>query len=481
MTQEITMATKTFNILPALLITAAAGLMGCGPVEEIDPVTRPLGPAMMAAAELEGETPEDYPEVNEPCRGYTLFGTTVEAQYKGQVTLIDMAGQNVRTWEGLNGFPAKMLPGGSIMATKGMRPGLITSWQDSIELVQVDWDGKTEWSFKSWDNDKSETMMSRQHHDYQREGSPTGYYAPGQEPALKGKTLVLAHKERVVPNVSRLPIDDDVLYEVTADGKLTDFVWYSGDHIDEMGFSEEERLAIYDNPMFNDDRLNGDWLHINSASTLGRNRWYEKLGDERFHPDNIIISSREAGFVAIISRETGKIVWRVGPDFSEGTPWHELGMFVGQHHVHMIPHGLPGAGNILVFDNGGASGYGGSMGHHKNGRAYSRVLEFNPVTFKKVWEYGGSFTSKQNFFSGYISSAQRLPNGNTLITEGDVGRMFEVTWRGKKKVWEHYSQVVYEDGSKHIYRGYRVPPEWLPTGINPGRYPSWKDLYEGGK
>ena len=215
------MATKTFNILPALLITAAAGLMGCGPVEEIDPVTRPLGPAMMAAAELEGETPEDYPEVNEPCRGYTLFGTTVEAQYKGQVTLIDMAGQNVRTWEGLNGFPAKMLPGGSIMATKGMRPGLITSWQDSIELVQVDWDGKTEWSFKSWDNDKSETMMSRQHHDYQREGSPTGYYAPGQEPALKGKTLVLAHKERVVPNVSRLPIDDDVLYEVTADGKLT--------------------------------------------------------------------------------------------------------------------------------------------------------------------------------------------------------------------------------------------------------------------
>ena len=26
--------------------------------------------------------------------------------------------------------------------------------------------------------------------------------------------------------------------------------------------------------------------------------------------------------------------------------------------THMIPQGLPGAGNILVFDNGGAGGYG---------------------------------------------------------------------------------------------------------------------------
>ena len=155
-----------------------------------------------------------------------------------------------------------------------------------------------------------------------------------------------------------------------------------------------------------------------------------------------------------------------------------MGQFVGQHHAHMIPHGLPGAGNILVFDNGGVSGYGGPNGQHKNGRAYSRVLEFNPVTLKKVWQYGGGFTSPENFFSGYVSSAQRLPNGNTLIIKGDVGKMFEVTWKTRKIVWTYETEEPHADGSQHIYRAYRVPPEWLPAGVNPGRYPSWKSLYE---
>lgn len=121
----------------------------------------------------------------------------------------------------------------------------------------------------------------------------------------------------------------------------------------------------------------------------------------------------------IISHETGDVVWRIGPDFA-GNREESLGQFAGQHHVHMIPWGLPGAGNVLVFDNGGASGYGGTTeatsAPTRYSRTYSRVLEFNPITIEIVWQYGDG--SGENFYSQLISSAQRLPNGNTLIAIG---------------------------------------------------------------
>src|SRR5690606_19975637 len=97
--------------------------------------------------------------------------------------------------------------------------------------------------------------------------------------------------------------------------------------------------------------------HINSATYLGPNRWYD-AGDERFHPDNVIFSSRTANIVAIVSREDGSIVWRMGPDFREPRELASIRQIIGPHHPHLIPEGLPGAGNVLVFDNGGAAGYG---------------------------------------------------------------------------------------------------------------------------
>ncbi len=41
-----------------------------------------------------------------------------------------------------------------------------------------------------------------------------------------------------------------------------------------------------------------------------------------------------------------------------------------------------------------------------------------------------------NFFSPRMGNAQRLPNGNTLITESSFGRFFEVTREGEV-VWEY--------------------------------------------
>ena len=439
------------------------------------------------------------------CEGYTLL-TVVGAQ--GQTFLLDMDGKIVRKWE-ITGDPAKMLSDGSLIGFRHTRqskdnpmepaelppggqapsagPPLPSGqgstagpppWFDNIDLVQVTWDGEEVWSFHDWDDAGTGMMMARQHHDLEREGNPVGYYAPGQKALTRGgKTLILGHKDVVVPEISDKLLCDDVIYEVDWKGNLTGYEWYASDHFDEFGFDETAIEDIHNNPHYEADKGRGDWLHLNTLSVLGESHWYDETGDERFNPDNFMISSRHANFIAIISRETGRVVWRVGPDFMEGTPYCGLGQFIGQHHAHMIPKGLPGAGNILVFNNGGHSGYGGGnweQGERYTERQYSIVIEFNPITFEIVWEYKNPDGEKM-FFSNNISSAQRLPNGNTLIDEGAKGHIFEVT-AGKEIIWDFVNPIEDPQGPAPIYRAYRIPPEWVPG--NPAGYADWATLYE---
>jgi len=140
---------------------------------------------------------------------------------------------------------------------------------------------------------------------------------------------------------------------------------------------------------------------------------------------------------------------------------------------------------MLVFDNGAQAGWGpllpglpvGINGNTR--RDYARVLEFNPVTLKIVWQYsqpnptadydedGIIAGNDRQFFSGFISGAQRLKNGNTLITEGGSGRIFEVT-RAGKVVWEFISPFRGGNtglgflGRTSVYRSYRIPYRWVP-------------------
>jgi hypothetical protein len=264
----------------------------------------------------------------------------------------------------------------------------------------------------------------------------------------------------VHPDVTDRILEDDQLIEVAADGKVL-WRWTASEHIDEFGFDAAARAAIRAGAGAGAGPATErgfDWLHINSATYVGPNRWFD-AGDTRFAPENVIISSRQASFIAIIDR-SGKLVWRIGPDFREPEALRRIGQVIGQHHAHLIPKGLPGAGNLLVFDNGGASGYGFTNPIAPNGygafaRANSRVLEINPVTLALAWSYA----PRDRFFSTNISGAQRLPNGNTLICEGATGRVFEVT-PGGKIVWEFQNPLV-ENGRADVYRAYRIPYGWL--------------------
>jgi hypothetical protein len=172
----------------------------------------------------------------------------------------------------------------------------------------------------------------------------------------------------------------------------------------------------------------------------------------------------------------------VGPDYDATPELRELGWIIGQHHAHMIPKGLPGEGNILVFDNGGWAGYGlpnpgAPTGYNNALRDYSRVLEFDPVILKIVWQFTPELAgfeppaNSYTFYSPFISSAQRLPNGNTLITEGSDGRIIEVTPE-HKIAWEYISPFWGKKRPVNIlYRSYRVPYEWIPQLAKPEEKP----------
>ena len=391
--------------------------------------------------------------IYEPAKAWSGF-TVLATLDTPAVLVIDMNGRTVKRWDGLNvsaGGPARILPGGVLVAPTGAFPG----HQEATALVATGFDGRELWRF-----DHAEEIAiggirqwsARQHHDWQPADFPGGYHSPSFTPAATGgTTLVLSHTSHADPAVAGVQLEDDRLLEVDTAGKVT-WEWRAADHIGELGFDAPARAAI----ARLGTRDGYDWLHLNSARYLGPNKWHE-AGDARFHPDNVIVSSRQASLVAIVARD-GAIVWRLGPN-SSASP---IGQVIGQHDAHLIPPGLPGAGNLLLFDNGGASGLGDASPISPQGnaiyqRATSRVLEIDPVSLALVWSY-----TAPNFFSTNISGAQRLANGNTLITEGAPGRVFEVT-ADKAIVWEFVNPPG-EGGRRTnaVYRAYRVPYGWIP-------------------
>lgn len=412
--------------------------------------------------------------------GYTLF----QAADYGAI-LLDPVGREVQVWKGLHGFPNKLLPGGQVFGSTGARNPQY-GFQDQLDLAQVDWDGRVVWRFDHLeeieDPGDPRRWVARAHHDFQREGSPTGYYAPGQTPVETGKTLLLVHRNVVDARISDVPLLDDRIVEVDATGAIV-WEWHPHEHFDEFGFDDRAKAVLRSNPNLVQVQGGvGDWLHINSLSVLGPNRWYD-AGDGRFHPDNLIWDSREANLIVIVEKRTGKVAWKLGPRYDGTEAEKKLGWIIGLHHAHLIPRGLPGEGNLLLFDNGGWAGYGETSPGSRNGtknalRDYSRVLEIDPTTLEVIWQY----TPKEagfiqpldasRFYSPFISSAQRLPNGNTLITEGSNGRIFEVT-ASHELVWEYISPY-WGTGPlalNMVYRAYRYPYSWVPQLEEPRVHP----------
>ena len=403
--------------------------------------------------------------------GYTLY--TSRKAGIGAV-LIDMNGNNVRTWQKFDGFMINLLPGGTIL---GGQTGRVTkaynhSW-GADDVIQESWEGMVQWCFNQADEidlGEGSDWSARQNHDLVREGCPVGYYVPGMEPKKEvARTLMLSYRSGYWPKVTRdyLPRATRMI-EVNWNGEII-WEWLPADNFEQFGHSEAAKNTIMRHCR------NQHGVFQNTCSYVGPNRWFDR-GDTRFDPENIITDDRGT-MLYIISKKTGKIVWNIGPDYSQKQALRNLGCIIGPHHAHIIPKGLPGEGNILVFDNGGAAGFGSPNPGSPNGtwnalRDCSRVLEINPITLELIWEFNAltqgypcEGEDLSPFYSRYKSAAQRLPNGNTLITESHCGRIFEVT-QECEIVWEYVSPHNLANRSglffSDVFRGYRYPYDWIP-------------------
>lgn len=174
-----------------------------------------------------------------------------------------------------------------------------------------------------------------------------------------------------------------------------------------------------------------DVLHANSIKPILVDR------PPLFKKGQVLVSMRDIHTLAVVDLEQQKVVWAA------------TGQWKYQHEPWLLDNG-----NLLLFDNRGNHGA-------------SRGLEFDPLTQRIVWSYGGQAGEK--FYSREAGAIQRLPNGNTLMTESDRGRGVEVTPDGRV-VWEFVNPHRAGEAKELIaalYDVVRLPREnarWLAAG-----------------
>ncbi len=198
--------------------------------------------------------------------------------------------------------------------------------------------------------------------------------------------------------------------------------WESAGRQGLYGFIDRKRLdsdGVY-------DYFHGNTVTILPDTELGRR-------GRRFRHGNLLVCFRNVHQSAILDRDSREILW----------VWGE-GELEEPHHPTMTAEGT-----ILIFDNG-------------TRRQYSRVIEIDPLTGERRWEYRGDPPS--SFYSARKGSAQRLENGNTLICEGDRGRTFEVT-PGGEIVWEWRNPSMAEGRRETVYRMIRLAPETVARAL----------------
>ncbi len=374
--------------------------------------------------------------------GYTLYaplgngGRDFQAgsepfEIPGVIYLIDMNGNIVHEWKTpFRAWFGRILPNGNLLVACsdgkkipgriGIEPYLIGGTQGWI--YELDWKGHIIWSY----------FDGNQHHDFRRLPNGNLIYLSFEkvpkdlQKKVRGGIKGSEFKDGTMVN--------DLIVEVTPDGKRV-WEWHANDHMD----PDIDVMAL----------------------THSRQEWGHGNGLDVTDDGNIIYDARHTDTVYMIDKKTGKILWRFGNiayldkesgriEYKDPGSSDTLG---GQHNVQIIRPGLPGAGNILLYDNG----------MHAD---TSRAVEIDPKSLKVVWEekLGSSFMGRlgRKHFSSFISSVQRLPNGNTFICDGGNGRLFEITSK-QEIVWEYVNPHMGDALWFYtVYRASRYGPDHCP-------------------
>ena len=364
--------------------------------------------------------------VYDPKRAYD--GLTLYSAGDGQkVRLISMKGEVVHEWNlpysaiwddsaavrhprpdaDIYVEKAKLLPNGNLVA-------IYVAVGDSpwgYGMVEMDPDSHVVWKY-----------LQQTHHDF--DVGPDGkIYALTHEI----RDDVVAGQEHLAP-----PRIDDYAVVLSPEGKELKKIWLLG------ALANSRYASFLSTVPWYIAEGKGDYLHTNSIDVVGADAASRlPVPAAQADPGNeVLLSFREIGTLALLDLNREQIVWALRG------PW------LRQHDAEALPDG-----HLMVFDN---EGHGGDV---------SRVLEFDPSTLQITWSYAGD--PEHAFFSRVRSAEQRLPNGNTLITESDGGRLLEVT-AGGEIVWEYLNPV--RGGEKGdlipiLSWGQRIDPASLDPGF----------------
>lgn len=335
--------------------------------------------------------------------GYTLYAPMFG---DGTVYLLDMQGEEVHRWRMPlpPGLYAYLLPNGNLFYG-GKTPADPGAYFPAWPIFKGGAMMEVDWE----GNVLWEHLDPAHHHDARRAEAGGAIYLtlerlpPDVQAKVQGGIANSEHQGQVWA---------DRIVEVDSAGR-TIWEWHAWQHLD----PETDIITPTD--------LRDEWSHGNTVVPL---------------PDgDVMVSFRNISTVARIDRQTGDFVWKLG--------W---GLLAQQHDPSLLPNG-----NVLIFNNGT---------RRRGPLVCSSVIEVKPEKAELVWEYRDA-SAQLSFFSSYISGAQRLPNGNTLICEGLTGRIFEVTPQ-REIVWEYVSPYFFEAPvfgvNNAVFRAFRYGPERFP-------------------
>lgn len=348
--------------------------------------------------------------------------------------LVDRKGKKIKSWEFDTrlGNDIQILPNGKLLGIfKDTDPKIQFGGGGGI-LKIIDQDGTISWEMKISDENE------------------IAHHAVEQLPNGNIITIVWEKITQQEANDNGILVTHDVfpekIIEINPANNQVVWQWRSWDHIiQDQDMTKETYGLASENPhkidILYDPIPNGDWMHANGIFYDAKN-------------DLIYLSVNYYSEVWVIDHSTnqteaasdtggnynrgGDLVYRFGnPEVFGNTTSPRL--FYNNHNPILIADDLEGAGNFLIYNNG--SNNSQSVVYELQLPNYNETVLTSYKKPEEIWSY-----TNEDLFYDRISGAARLPNGNTLICEGDYG-YWEVT-KDKTVVWK------YDGLGINYWRGY---------------------------
>ena len=350
-------------------------------------------------------------------------------------------------------------------------------------IQKVEWEGTVVWDFRY------NTDGLRSHHDI--ELLPNGNILMiAWETKTRTQAIDAGRNPSFVSSSGLMP--DHIIEVEPTDPQNGDIVWewHMWDHLIQDYDSSKDNYGVVGNhPELIDINFvtstQLDFSHVNSVDyneefdqILLSVRYYNEI----WIIDHSTTTEEAAGHTGGNSDMGGDLLYRWGNPqvYDAGSSSDEK--FFNQHDAQWIDDNLPGAGNILVFNNGA----------NRPDIKYSSVDEIIPPVNENgeyYLEEGSAYGPDEqtwlytanpltSFYSQNCGGVDRLKNGNTIITNGNNGLVFEVTPE-KETVWQ------YNTGSS-LFKAEYIPPKSQepPEPNNPdldcSGSLSWSDIKPGG-